>query len=476
MTRFLHALGLVPAALAAVSVHEAVDRVENALLPRYRVEGQPPATLKLADQMKRYGTPGISVAVIRGGKIAWARGFGVQEAGSSKPVNRETVFQAASISKPVSALAALHMAQYGHFTLDEDVNGKLKTWKVPENQFTSEKKVTLRELLSHSAGLTVHGFRGYADGEPVPTLPQLLDGAKPANSAAIRVDVAPGSVFRYSGGGYSVMQQLLIDRMNRPFPEIMNMVVLRRLGMTRSTYEQPLPSAWHSDAARAHRPDGSMVKGRWHTYPEMAAAGLWTTPTDLARFAIEVWKAARGESNKVIERGMTEAMLTRQKGDYGLGLAITGEGAELTFGHGGSNQGYRCNLMMFRQSGDGIVVMTNGDLGDSLARMVARTLSVLYGWPGRHQEVRKRASVAPEVLKHYAGVYELGPGNRARITLEEGKLYAYPPQRPKAELVPESESSFFSFDEQVPPLEFVREGPGPARAVRLFGREARRVE
>ena len=173
---------------------------------------------------------------------------------------------------------------------------------MPENEFTKDKKVTLRGILSHSAGLTVHGFPGYAVAGPVPTLVEVLDGAKPANTGAIRVNVVPGSLWRYSGGGFTVMQQMIIDATGKPFPEFMRETVLAPLGMTSSTYEQPLPADRQSHAATGHYPDGRPVAGKWHVYPEMAAAGLWTTAPDLARFAIGVQRALASTSNAVLSQ------------------------------------------------------------------------------------------------------------------------------------------------------------------------------
>ncbi|MBL8234506.1 MAG: beta-lactamase family protein, partial [Bryobacterales bacterium] len=274
---------------------------------------------------------------------------------------------------------------HGNFTLDEDVNGKLKSWKVPENTFTTAKKVTLRGLLSHTAGLTVHGFPGYATDAPMPTLTDILNGAAPANTKAVVADVEPGSKWRYSGGGYTVMQQLMMDRTGWSFPQIMERMVLARLGMKRSTYEQPLPKDWHSNAATGHLRDGTPVKGNWHVYPEMAAAGLWTTPSDLARWAIELWSAYRGTSNKIIERNTAREMCTRQSiqsgsVSTGLGVQLHGD-PPVAFGHGGSNEGFKCNLLMYLESGNGIVVMTNGDRGGAIASEVTRAAIEEYGWP-----------------------------------------------------------------------------------------------
>lgn len=299
--RRLYALAAVLAVLAASACaprsREAqpalaarIDRVERGLLPGIVIAGRPVPRNALADRMAALKVPGASVAVINDGAIEWAKGYGVAETGASAPVTPRTLFQAASISKPVAALAALRLVERGLLSLDEDVNARLVSWKVPENELTTTEKVTLRRLLSHTAGLTVHGFGGYPADAAVPTVVELLDGEKPANSAAVRVDVVPGSAWRYSGGGYTVMQQLVVDVAGKPFPVLLDELVLGPLGMADSTYEQPLPEDRRGAAASGHRSDGGLLPGRYHTYPEMAAAGLWTTPSDLARFLIEIHK------------------------------------------------------------------------------------------------------------------------------------------------------------------------------------------
>ena len=247
-------------------------------------------------EMQKRQIPGLSLAIIQDGKIVKAKGYGVTEKGGEAPVTASTLFQAGSISKSVAALGALRLVEQGKLALDEDVNAKLITWKVPENEFTREKKVTLRGLLSHTAGLTVHGFPGYATDEPVPTLVQVLDGEKPANTPPIRVDILPGSKWRYSGGGYTVMQQMMIDVTGKPFPQFMQEAVLGPLGMNgRARSSSRCPPRRRSSRRPGTYRDRSLVKGRWHIYPEMAAAGLWTTPSDLARFAIGVQEAVGGQ-------------------------------------------------------------------------------------------------------------------------------------------------------------------------------------
>ena len=312
-------------------------------------------------EMQKRHVPGLSLAIIQDGRIVKAKGYGVTEKGGEVPVTTSTLFQAGSISKPVSALGALCLVERGKLALDEDVNARLTSWKVPPNEFTGKKKVTLRGLLSHTAGLTVHGFPGYATDEPVPTLVQVLDGAKPANTAPIRVDVLPGSLWRYSGGGYTVMQQMVVDVTGRPFPQFMRETVLVPLGMKESTFEQPLPAERARLTATGHYPDRSLVKGKWHIYPEMAAAGLWTTPSDLARFAVGVQEAAAGKSGKTLSRRMAREMLTEQKDSYGLGFGLEGSGAALRFGHGGRDEGFDARLTACAETGQGAAIMINAN-------------------------------------------------------------------------------------------------------------------
>jgi CubicO group peptidase (beta-lactamase class C family) len=464
MSRLLIAL-LVTAASGLAQ--DLASRIENGLLPPYLVNGDRPVW-KLEDRMRFYKTPGVSIAVIRGGKVVLAKGYGVLEAGGTARVDPDTLFQAASISKPVTAMAALHMSQFGNFTLEEDVNGKLKSWKVP-----GASPVTVRELLSHTAGMTVHGFPGYAAGAPVPTLVQVLDGEKPANTAPIRVDTEPGTKYRYSGGGYTVVQQLMIDRFGQPFPTVMQMTVLGPLGMKRSTYEQPLPGALAPNAARAHRSDGKLVAGQWHTYPEMAAAGLWTTPSDLSRFAIEVWNAARGQSNKVLEKASAVQMLTVQKDEYGLGLGIQGEGPTLRFSHGGANEGYRCYFVMHRESGNGVVIMANSDNGGSLNSEILRAIATAESWPDSLPEKKTTVPLSLDLCRAYEGRYRIGP-DAIRITCESGQLVAYAPGRAEGiKLAAESEAAFFALDGSGPSVKFHRQSDGSVE-LEVHGQRVRR--
>ena len=262
--------------------------------------------------MAHHNIPGVSIAFFEEGQILWTKSYGFADVESNRPVNADTRFQAASISKPVAASAMLQMVQDGQLNLDKPVNDYLTSWKLSDNRFTEAEDVNLRRIVSHTAGLTVHGFRGYAKGEDVPTTVQVLNGAEPANSDRIMADTLPGSMYRYSGGGYTLMQMLLEDASGKDFAALMGENVLSKIGMTNSAYAQPLRPDWQGQEAFGYRSDSSMVEGQWHTYPEKAAAGLWTTPSDLAKFAIAVQNAWQGDQNQFISPEIAKQMLTNQ--------------------------------------------------------------------------------------------------------------------------------------------------------------------
>ncbi|MEA3334556.1 MAG: serine hydrolase [Chloroflexota bacterium] len=365
------------------SIERRIQNVEDGLLSAY---GDPPwERMEIAERMAYYNVPGASITVINDYQIEWARGYGVLEAGGSEQVTPETLFQVASVAKPVVAVAALYYVERGLVDLDSDVNSSLVSWQVPENEFTAEEKVTLRRLLSHNAGMTVEGFRGYALGEQVPNPQQILNGEWPANSPSIRVDIVPGTQHRYSGGGYMIVQQLLEDVTGEPFPDIIQNSVLEPWGMTASTLESPLPERLRAIAASGHRADGSPIPGGWHTYPEMGSgASMWSTSSDLAQFGIGVMLSYAGESGGVLSHAMAIQMLTPQIDDRGLGPVLGDDGGDLFFFmHPGANDGYKSVLVVYPQRGQGVVILTNGDNGDALWREILNSVSIEYGWVGK---------------------------------------------------------------------------------------------
>jgi CubicO group peptidase (beta-lactamase class C family) len=458
------------AALAAQSpADERIRRIEAGLLPPVILKGQPLRTSKLDDRMRDLKIPGVSVAVFDKGRIEWTRGWGVAVATSGRKVEADTRFQAASLSKPVAAAVALALVSKGRMSLDADINTYLTTWKLPENEFTAKQKVTLRHLLSHSGGVTVSGFRGYASNETVPTPLQLLDGVKPANSAPVRVDIPVGARYRYAGGGYSIVQLAIEEVTKKSFADAARELVLEPLGMTHSTYAQPLPAERHAKAATAHRASGEPVPGRWHIHPEQAAAGLWTTPEDMARFAIAIQQTAAGTAKStVMSRELATTMMRPVLDDYGLGLGISGTGRETRFGHGGSNVGFRCTFMAFKDSASGVVVMTNSDRGSEILQDIVRAVAREYGWPGLAPIERTLGTSDPTIYKDFAGRYEIpirSPPVTMVIETDGGKLYrGSGPAR--VELLPESSTTFFAMDSDMR-IEFVRDATGKVIEARV---------
>ncbi len=427
-------------AQAATSTQDHIQRIQNQLLPPVLVKGEPLPSNKLSDRMANLHVPGVSVAVIHAGKLEWARGFGVTRIGGPA-VAPATVFQAASISKPVTTLAVLQLVHSGKLNLDTDINQYLTSWKLPENKLTQQSTVTLRKLLTHSAGVTVHGFAGYATDAPLPTLVQILNGEPPANNEPIRVDILPGTQWRYSGGGFEIVQQAVVDVTGIPFAKLMHDSVLQPLGMKHSTYEQPAPATLLTHAATPYREDGSPVKGGPHVYPEQAAAGLWTTPSDLARLAIGVQKSLSGAPGGVLPLGTAHAMLAPVSGQQALGFRVGGTTSNKYFTHGGANEGYRCELVAY-QNGDGAVVMTSGDAGWEVLSDVVRTIAYEYHWPDFGPTERTLAAVPPE--RFPVGAYRLNDGDIATFWRDGAHFESRIQGQGPIEVFPTSDQEYFT--------------------------------
>jgi CubicO group peptidase (beta-lactamase class C family) len=398
-------------------------------------------------QMAQRQINGLSLAVIQDGKIQ-ARAYGVTARGGG-PVTTDTLFQAGSISKSVASMGVMKLVEQGTLSLDQDVNATLKTWKVPENEFTKTQKVTLRRLLSHTAGLTVHGFPGYDVDERMPSTVQVLDGA--GNTAPVRVDVVPGSVSRYSGGGFTVMQQVVSDVTGKPFAEYMSAAVLKPVGMTLSTYQQPLPPDRAAQTASGHYADRMAVPGKWHVYPEMAAAGLWTTATDLAKFAVEIQRSLSGKSRAVLSQATTRQMVTMESNDYGLGLAIRGTGAARTFGHNGRDAGFDALMLAFVESGQGLVVMINANDNSGMMNRITEFVAKKYAWPPRSAEAPVAAArFKPTIaLDTVTGRYELSNNNMVTLTARGDSLFTDVNGLPDEEFVFLGDDRFGSTDRNV---------------------------
>jgi CubicO group peptidase (beta-lactamase class C family) len=462
-----------PAASLGGTVDAHTRFVETNLLPAFQEPGTQPFALE--ERMRAYAVPGVSVAVIRAGKLEWARGWGVRDLNSCAPVTPETDFQAASISKVVTALTAMRLVEQGKLNLDEDINHGLTSWKLAPDPRLAPQGVTLRELLSHTAGLNVWGFPGYAVGAPLPSVVQVLDGAPPANSEAVKIGLPVGQQWHYSGGGYVIARVALEDATGVPFDRLAQREVLEPLGMRRSAFAQPPSKAILSNVALGHV-GGKVIAGGYRVYPELAPDGLWTTPSDLARLLIGIQASAHGRSSKLLAPKSTAQMLAPVKSDWALHTMLHGVSVDGRFGHDGVNEGFEATMVMQVETGNGVVVMTNGANGKHLADEIIRAVSLEYGWNGLVDPPIVEAHVPPEALASLAGRYE---ANGAAVDLEirdahlfvqsggpmQEPLVALTAQRFKArysgivvefERAADGKGSGFRILEGYPPMTFVR--------------------
>lgn len=438
--------------------------VETGLGPLVYLEGDSLWTIE--ERMAHHGVPGVSLAVIADGQVAWVKSYGVVDKKAKQPVTDSTLFQAGSISKPVAAYGALKLAEQGLIQLDDDVNAQLRSWKLPENEFTQQQKVTPKRLIGHLAGTTVHGFPGYAPDETAPTLLQVLNGETPANTPAIVVNKVPGESWRYSGGGYCILQQLMVEAKGTDFPSLMDELVLAPLGMRRSTYAQPLPADKLPMAATGYLPDGSMTKGHRHTYPEMAAAGLWSTAGDLAKWVIDVQRSYQQGQGAVISKATSALMLTPTTEDFaGTGLFLQRNGGATYFEHGGWDEGFCAQFIAHRDQGYGVVVMINANQPDFMWELI-RSVARAYDWEGFLTSYAKLPLDAA-TLARVSGRYRTGAGEVCAISQRDGRLFrSYNGGEPE-ELFRITDSTFICRDDRRPVQFMPATASGPATMLTL---------
>lgn len=406
---------------------------------------------RLADRMAHYLVPGVSVAVIENCRIIDARAFG-RAAPAGGPATSRTLFQAGSISKTFTAVAALRLVERGALSLDGDVRQTLTSWKLPDSPLLLGRSVTLRGLLSHTAGINQEGGIGYSRDAPLPTLIDMLEGRPPANTAPIRVERAPGSGWRYSGGGYYIAQALMSDATGMKYPRLMERLVFRPLRMRDSSFSQPLDRQRIPFAARAAGPDGSPLEGGWRVNPELAAGGLWTTPSDVARLAIAAARAVRGDRGGFLGSVAAREFMTRGPGNWGLGVDLGPAGGSRRFGHTGHNVGFSSEFVIYPDTCQGAVVMTNADQGGWLVSEVLRAIGDSYGWPDRvAPAVQVAIPVTPAIARRFVGQYQLKdfPAERFAISKRSGGLYWARAGHVGRDLLPESAGRLFSPDSRM---------------------------
>lgn len=450
MAQFSAALGcvLVMFPVYGQSGQTAAKRMQavESHLSRYvSIRGNTNELMNLGSQMKAFRVPAVGIAAIRNGAIDWAQAYGVSSLGGA-PVSTETLFGAASISKPVTALGVLKLVEEGKIELDGDANRYLKRWKIPENPFTTNRKVTVRELLNHTSGIGTHNGDIYDPNSPVPTLLQLLNGEKPARTPPVRVEAIPGTEFAYSNGGYLVLSLLIEDVTGERFAAYMKRAVLDPIGMKHSTFDAPLPLEWQAGAATAYGDDGKWaVPPSQYVSANLAAGGLWSTPTDLAKFLLEVQREFEGKSHKVLHQQTIRRMVSPDTKvvsarRYGLGFEVGGSAENPYIRHEGS--GYFQDDMVEYLGGNGIVVMTSGGGGGELAEEILRSAGTVYGFPDFKPVEHSVVDVPAATLRAFVGTYAY-----IKVALEGDHLTAeIPSGSPAARLYAESPTRFFILD------------------------------
>lgn len=446
-------------AIAQSSLQSRIIQVENSLTERIRFSGSKPMNIK--DRMKFYKVPGLSIAVIKNYKIDFVKAYGMADAESGIPINDKTLFQAASISKSLNGLAIIKLFESKKLDLYADINQYLKSWKFPYDSLSKGKKISTANLLSHTAGLNVHGFAGYEKGKPLPSLIQILNGIPPANSAPIRSIFAPGLRDQYSGGGITISQLLLTDISGQPYEKYLAEQVLRPLGMLSSTFAQPAVNVAKGLLATGYNSEGKPITGKYHIYPEQAAAGLWTNPTDLSKYIIETQLSLAGRSSKVLDQQNTKLRLSPYMNVDGaaLGVFIEDYNGIKYFGHGGANEGFRCGYYGSMEGGNGLVIMVNSDNGEIIQELI-NSISTVYSFKGLSKSrTITIASVSDHDLNSYLGKYQLTPDLVLTISREGKKLYSQATGQSRIEAFAETSSKFVFKDIQAT-MEFVKDEDG----------------
>lgn len=391
--------------------------LDRGLRPNVAASSEAPLRWSLGERMRHYKVPGVAIAIVRNGEVVRAVGYGVREAGTGDRVDGETLFSVGSVSKVVTATVTLRLVAQGRLNLDRDVDDYLKRWKLPATATMPRPKVSLRMLMSHTAGLGVHGFADYQPGEPMPTLVQVLEGAKPAKNEAVRFKHIPGLRKDYSGGGITVEQMAIEDATGLPLAELAQVQVFTPLGMRRSTFESPL-SASRGNIARAHDAKGApaaLPRG-WESFAEAGASGLWTSANDLGRLLGGLIKSYQGRAD-FLPQPLTADMMTEvSPGAFGLGPRLGGSGMGRHFFHMGANESYLSFVEGYVETGDGFVILTNGANGNGLVLEIRNALADAMGL-GAHPELRAAAMRLPP-SPDFAGRYRLDPATSMDLRRE----------------------------------------------------------
>jgi len=451
-----------------IDTADKIRQVESNLVANIMAEGDSVHTMQ--ERMAFYHIQGVSIAVIHNHKMEWAKAYGWADKDEKIPLTTETLFQAGSISKSLNSMGVLKLAQDKKIDIYTDINTYLLSWKFPYDSLSKGKKITIADLLSHSAGLTVHGFGGYEKGAAIPTIQQVLDGKKPANSDVVRSKYEPGLRYEYSGGGTTISQLIVMDITGKPYDKYMYDNVLAPLGMTASTYQQPPTDKSAELISTAYYPNGKEVTGKYHIYPEQAAAGLWTNPTDLCKYIIETQLAYEGQSHKVLNQQMTRVRLTPYHDKSAALGAFIDAYADSTkyFQHGGVDEGFISQYYGSLTGGNGLVIMVNTANGGQIIPEIVNSIAKVYGFKDlNHSKVMKIVTVSDATLQSYTGEYEIEPNLLLAITKEGSNLFGKLTGQQRVQLHPETQSKFFLKEADVQ-IEFIRDDKGQVTGLVIY--------
>lgn len=429
-----------------------IKSVEKGLMRLVYLKGLKPEKLRLAERMQFYHVPGVSIAVLDKNRMEWAKAYGEKDVQTREPLTTDTLFQAGALSQMMTAAAAFRLAEKGELGLDGNVNTALHSWKIPSD-ISSRKKFTPRGLMTHSAGLSDQIYEGYNQGEPLPSLRQILNGLKPANNVPVWAVRPQSLAFRtyYSEAGYVVLQQLVCDLVNKPFPAFMKETIFDPLGLRNSTFDVPLPENMKPNAASGHLREGQLTKGRWNNYPQAAAKGLWTTPSDFASFLAELLQAAEGApgSEKILSLAAARTLLSPQIESFGFGFLVEGRGEDLNFNFRGKTRGFTSSMVIYPAKGQAAVIMTNSDNGFVLIQEILCALAEAYKWPHYKPGEKTVLRLDPAISQQYIGRYEVNPSYVLDVTREDYYLVVRPTGQASTKFYAESQTLFYSTDPYV---------------------------
>ncbi|MEM9301203.1 MAG: serine hydrolase domain-containing protein [Pseudomonadota bacterium] len=396
---------------------QAIAWIERNLAPAHSLE-QHVQRRALPDVMEEYRIPGLSMAFVDRGKIAWTQAYGFASLENREAVTGRTVFTGASLSKPLAAVAALDLVESGLLDLDSDVNRWLQGWQIPANEFTAESAVTLRLLLGHRAGVRNDLWSSYLPDEPVPTLLQMLSGQPPSVEPATAVVTVPGDAERYSNPGYTIIQKLIEDVTGQAFAATLDEKVFRPSRMHESTFEQPIPSDLFARKATGY--DGDLEPFAYKIFPYQAAGGVWTTPSDMARFVITLFEDLDG-ANQILAEQTAQQIFERDPARLAFAKIFDDTSDDLIFRHYGTNQGFSSYLVGSLQKRQAVVIMTNGHMAFEFLDYVARAVAEFYEWDYLQPEIHPRVAIAAAELAGYAGEFDLN-GTELAFSVEDGGL------------------------------------------------------